>query len=115
MSLIKNIFGIIFAIALVAFAISNRQDTTLIYSPVHEAMTVPLYFITLIFLGAGFLLGAATVWLNSGHIRKTKRQQKRQIKALEKELENIKTTPKIEKTATPADELFPALPKANNQ
>ena len=114
MGFIKNIFGILFAIALIAFAISNRQDTTLIYSPVHDAMTVPLYFITLLFLGAGFLLGAVTVWLNSGHIRKTKRQQKRQIKALEKELENVKSTPQKETTA-PAQEFFPALPKAGNQ
>lgn len=114
MDLIRNIIGFTIAIALIAFAVSNRQDTTLIYSPVHDALTVPLYLITLLFLGLGFVLGAFMVWVNGGSVRKSRRHQKKQIKALEKELEGIKSAPK-QNTDAPAQELFPALPKASNE
>lgn len=108
MAFIRTIFGFLLAIALVGFAVSNRQITELVYSPVHDPLEVPLYLITLLFMALGFLLGGFTVWLNGGRIRRRGRQQRKTIKELEKELEKIETTdPKI---TQPASEFFPALP-----
>lgn len=112
MGFIKTIFGFVLAAFLVAFAVSNRQDTTLIYSPVHDPLNVPLYLLALLFMATGFVLGGTVVWLNGSKTRRLKRQQRKTIKELEKELEKIETTdPKI---VQPASEFFPALPKITN-
>lgn len=109
MTLIRTIFGFILAIALVAFAVANRQTATLVYSPVHDTLDVPLYLIALLFMALGFILGSVTVWINSGKTRRIKRQQRKTIKELEKELEKIGSAdPKI--TEPPSD-FFPALPQ----
>lgn len=110
MALIRNIIGGLIAIALIAFAVTNRQTTSLVYSPLHEPLELPLYLITLLFMGLGFTLGAVIVWINLGKTRKTQRQQSKSIKALEKEVEQLKD--KTEKPAKPSNEFFPALPKA---
>ena len=108
MSLIRNIFGILIAAIVIAFAVSNRQDTTLIYSPVHEPLEVPLYLITLLFLAIGFMFGGFVVWLNSAPTRRVKRQQRKHIVELEKELQSAKSKPA--NNDAPAQELFPAFP-----
>ncbi|MCB9983745.1 MAG: LapA family protein [Rhodospirillales bacterium] len=109
MGFIRTIFGFIIAITLVAFAVSNRQTIPLNYSPVHEPLELPLYFLTLVFMAAGFLLGAVAMWLNTAPTRRRGRQQRKTIKALEKEIATLGH--KSEKTAPnpPAQELFPAL------
>ncbi|MEM7651006.1 MAG: LapA family protein [Pseudomonadota bacterium] len=113
MSLIRAILGFIMALALTGFAVSNRQDTTLIYSPLHDPLEVPLYLIALLFMAAGFILGAMAVWFNGAKTRKLKRQQRKTIKTLEKELSEIKKT-QLESEKQPPSEFFPALPEQQN-
>ena len=112
MSLVRAIFGFILAIALTAFAISNRQGVELIYSPIHEPLEVPLYLIALLFMATGFMLGAIATWFNGGKTRKIKRQQRKTIKALEKELSSLSKGK--DEAAAPPSEFFPALPKDEN-
>ncbi|MCC6597842.1 MAG: DUF1049 domain-containing protein [Alphaproteobacteria bacterium] len=109
MGLIRTIFGFVLAIALTVFAILNQQSVSVILSPVHDAVEMPLYLIALYMLGTGFFIGALTVWLNSGSLRRLKRRQRKTIKTLEKELKDIKET-KPPSAPPPAD-FFPALPK----
>jgi len=108
MAFFRTIFGFVLAITLTGFAIANRQETTLIYSPVHEPLNVPLYLITLIFLALGFILGGMVVWMNNAPTRKVKRQQRKTIKSLEKELGSLQT--KSSNDLKPDSEFFPALP-----
>ncbi len=112
MAFFRTIFGFIIAVLLIGFAVSNRQGTTLVYSPIHDPLEVPLYLIALIFLASGFILGAVVVWMNSAGVRKVKRQQRKTIKALEKELGTLQT--KSSNDPKPDSEFFPALPKAEN-
>lgn len=113
MAFLRAIFGFIIAILLIGFAVANRQATTLVYSPVHEPLEIPLYLITLIFMAIGFILGGLAVWINSAPTRKVKRQQRKTIKELEKELETLQT--KNDQTPAPPDsEFFPALPAQDN-
>ncbi|MCB1720971.1 MAG: LapA family protein [Alphaproteobacteria bacterium] len=109
MGFIRAIFGFIIAIALVAFAVSNRQNIALNYSPVHDPLEIPLYLLTLLFMALGFIFGALIMWLNTAPTRRRSRQQRKTIKALEKELanaQNKKTSP----ANVPPSELFPTLP-----
>ena len=107
MSLIGNTLTFIFIIVIAGFCILNAQDIEIEWSPVHDPVTLPLYAIALGALGSGFILGAATLWFNSHNTRKTKRQQTKHIKNLEKEL--AKATPQTFNQKPPSD-FFPALP-----
>lgn len=108
MSLIRGILGFVLAAAIALFAIYNRQPVDVTFSPIHDPLSIPLYLIALGLMGAGFLLGGTFVWFTQGRVRKTKRQQKKQIKALEKELKAVNENGAQE--LTPSSEFFPALP-----
>lgn len=107
MSLIRTIFGFFLAVILTVFAIFNRQRVEVVFSPVHDSFEVPLYLIALCMLGIGFFVGALAVWLNDGSSRRLKRRQRKTIKTLERELENLK---KAEEPETPPSDFFPNLP-----
>jgi uncharacterized integral membrane protein len=108
-NLIRHITGFLLAVALVAFAIANRQLVGVVYSPINESAQIPLYLITLGLFALGFIIGAAVVWLNTAPGQfKTRRQQSKKIKTLEKELASVK--PESPPKAPPTD-FFPALPR----
>ena len=113
MALIKSIITFILTLLIAGFCILNAQDIQITYSPVHNAITIPLYAMILGALLLGFCIGAATLWMNSGTLRKSKREQKKKIKTLEKEL--TKHSANTNNQKPPAD-FFPALPntKAKN-
>lgn len=52
-------------------------------------MDVPLYTIATSFMLTGFLVGGIIVWLNHAQLRRTRKLQKKQIRALEDELEAV--------------------------
>ncbi len=101
MGFFRAIIGFIFAIAMAAFAVSNRQSVEFVYSPVHTALELPLYLIALLFMVVGFIFGGIVVWFNAGTVRRTKRAQRKTIKQLEKEIKVLES-----KTAD-----FPVQPK----
>ena len=108
MSFLRNILGTLLALLLLAFALQNRSTVPITYSPIDEAITVPLYAVVLSVFIFGFLLGGFMVWVNTAPERRTSRHQRKAFKALEKELAGIKDRPAPIKN--PASELFPALP-----
>lgn len=112
MSLIKSLFTFILIFVIAGFCILNAQSIEITWSPVHNDITLPLYAIILGCLITGFFIGMGTLWINSSTLRKTKRQQKKQIKTLEKEL--AKTTANTNNQKPPAD-FFPALPNNKSQ
>lgn len=111
MSLIRTFFGFVTAAALIYFAVANRQSTELYFSPVHDPLQTPLYLIALLFMLIGFILGGLVVWINGGSLRKIKRQQRKAIKNLEKEVGQLKKQHDPQ-SATPPSDFFPALPKS---
>lgn len=113
MGFIRAIFGFIIAIGLMVFAVANRQSIPLNYSPLHEPLELPLYMLTLGFMATGFILGAILMWMNAAPTRRIKRQQRKTIKTLEKEIAALES--QNEKTfQPPAPELFPVLPENKN-
>lgn len=111
MSLIKSILAFILTIAIAAFCIINAQNVDVTWSPINNSISLPLYAIILGSLITGFFIGSFSVWLNSGTLRKTKRQQKKQIKSLEKELSK---TPNTIANQTPPADFFPAISHKTN-
>jgi uncharacterized integral membrane protein len=107
MGFIRGIFGAILALLLAGFAVYNRTPVTLTYSPIHDPITLPLYLISLGLMAIGFILGGAFVWFTMGTLRKTKREQKKLIKSLEKDLKAVNENGASH--IKPSSEFFPAL------
>ena len=55
--------------------------------PTAEPREFPLYFVAFVFLAAGFLLGTLITWISMGKLRRERRQQKKTIKKLEKDID----------------------------
>jgi uncharacterized integral membrane protein len=102
------LIGFLITVQITAFAVLNRDIVSVTLNPVGPALQLPLYAVALGFVVYGFLIGAFIVWINGAEIRKTRRQQRKTIKTLEKELaQDHKSAVKEE----PLTDFFPALLK----
>lgn len=86
LALFRWFVGFAVAVSLILFSILNRASTDLIWHPLYDPISAPLYLICLGIMGIGFLLGALLVWINDGQLRKQCRQNKKEIKNLKKDL-----------------------------
>ncbi len=107
MELLRGIFGAILALLLAGFAVYNRTPVEITFSPIHEPIMLPLYLVSLGLMALGFILGGGFVWFSMGKLRKTRREQKKLIKSLEKDLKAVNENGAGH--ITPASEFFPAL------
>ncbi|MGB4057512.1 MAG: lipopolysaccharide assembly protein LapA domain-containing protein [Alphaproteobacteria bacterium] len=90
MGLIRGIIGLILAVLFAVFAVANRHNVELVWSPIHPSLNLPFYIIALGLLAFGFLLGSLMSWLGSLPVRWQKRKQGRRIQKLEKELNSAR-------------------------
>ena len=74
------------ALALIIFAVDNRQTVTVSFWPLPLEATAGLYLVVLLILFAGFLLGELIAWMNGRRWRREARQRARRIEELEREL-----------------------------
>jgi uncharacterized integral membrane protein len=74
------------AAVLVSFAISNRATVPLGLWPLPFMLETPVYLFALLTLVAGFVVGAACVWIAGHGLRREVRRRRRRIEALEREL-----------------------------
>jgi len=89
MAFLRWIFTLPFIVGAVLFALAHPQKVPLTYSPMSEPIELPLYFLTLLFLAAGFLLGCIMTWFGMGKLRKERRGYKKEVKTLTKENEKL--------------------------
>lgn len=75
------------------FAVSNPSSIDIVLNPLAEApnnmISVPIYIIAFVALGIGFLLGIVVLWLSMGKVRLERRQYKKAVKKLEKEISEM--------------------------
>ncbi len=90
MVILRFIIGFIITVSITIISVLNRNIISFTWSPVHENVQLPIYFIILVFFLIGFLFGGINVWINHSKIRKERRKQKKIIETLEKEIENLK-------------------------
>lgn len=85
-ALLRWILSALIAFAALLFALANRDDIAVVWSPVHDAVSVPVFLPVLCGLLAGFVCGGLFVWLSAAPLRRERRQQRREITKLEKNL-----------------------------
>ncbi|MCI5061030.1 MAG: LapA family protein [Alphaproteobacteria bacterium] len=86
MALLRWILALPLIVGAVLFALAHPTPVPVTWNPFEPAIDLPLYFVALSFFGVGFILGAFISWLGMGKVRKERRQQRKQIKKLEKDI-----------------------------
>jgi uncharacterized integral membrane protein len=79
-------------IALIAFAVANRQTVTVGFDPFNTAhpaasVTLPLFALVIVVLIVGVVIGGSASWLRHGRWRRTARRLERDLAKLREELE----------------------------
>jgi putative membrane protein len=75
------------ALALIFFAIANRQTVSLGFWPLPSALELPLYLVVLGALVIGFFAGQFVTWIGGWRWRREARRSRERIAMLERELE----------------------------
>ncbi len=77
-------------IAIVLFALSNRQPVTLGFWPTDLDLVVPLSSAVLAVAGFAFLVGALIVWMTELRIRRRARRAEARVEVLEEEVRALR-------------------------
>ena len=78
--------GIVLALAIVLFALSNRQPVELGLWPVEGRIAAPLFVPVLAFAFVAFVLGGLVTWLSATPWRRVARRRGRRIRELEQRI-----------------------------
>jgi lipopolysaccharide assembly protein A len=76
----------LFALALVIFAVDNRQVVTVSLWPLPIEASMSLYLVVLLTLLVGFLIGELAAWMNGHRWRREARLRAKRIEELERVL-----------------------------
>ncbi len=74
------------ALALIIFAVANRDNVSLTLWPLPLALDAPLYLVVLLTLLVGFLLGELVAWMNGHRWRREARRSAKRADELERQL-----------------------------
>jgi uncharacterized integral membrane protein len=77
---------LLIAVALILFAVSNRETVAVGFWPLPFLADVPLYLLCFLSLAIGALIGVAIAWMAGHRTRRELRARRRRIEALEREL-----------------------------
>lgn len=77
-------------IAVVLFAVSNRNLVEVRLWPIPGSLDLPLYGIGLATMLAGFLIGGVTAWISGGENRQRARAAERDARALKAKLSDTR-------------------------
>jgi uncharacterized membrane protein YciS (DUF1049 family) len=86
MAVLRWILALPIIIGVILFAVGNPQQVEVTWSPFHDPIQARLYFIVLMFLGIGFLLGAFIAWINFIPVLQERRTQRKTIRKLEQDV-----------------------------
>jgi uncharacterized integral membrane protein len=87
---------VLLAIALIVFAVANREIVTVSLDPFDSAqpalsIRMPLFVLIFVFLIAGVLLGGFAAWLRQGRHRRASRALRSDLVGLRREIEILNT------------------------
>jgi len=86
MAFFRWILAIPIIVLVILFAFAHPETTSITWSPFHEPKMMPLYFVVIMFLGIGILLGALIAWIGMFPTWREKRQLQKDVRQLEKDL-----------------------------
>jgi uncharacterized integral membrane protein len=104
------------AIALIVFAVANREIVTVSFDPFDPAqpawsLRMPLFVLIFVFLIAGVLLGGFAAWLRQGRHRRASRALRSDLVGLRREIEILNTRMETQGEARPPrDDRVPLPP-----
>lgn len=93
MTVIRWLITLPVVVVAVAFCVANTKTAAIVWSPLHEAVEVPLYVIGLGALTLGFVWGVLLMGLQALRLRLEARRQRKTIQRLEKQLANSTSAP----------------------
>jgi lipopolysaccharide assembly protein A len=101
MRLIGWTFGAVVALALILFAVSNRELVALKIEPLPFFVELPLYAALLAALFAGFVAGGLVSWLGSWKWRRRARRAEGEAERLRRERAEAERRPVVPPAAAP--------------
>jgi uncharacterized integral membrane protein len=106
MAFLRWIIALPIIVGAVLFALAHPEPVSLTLNPLKAPVELPLYAVSFFFLGVGFLIGALMAWIGMAHIRHERRQQRKTIRQLEKDINeaNEKWMDALAKTGPAAKE-----------
>jgi len=101
-SILRTLLGLIFIAPVAVFCGLNIQNVSVIYSPFHDPIDLPLYAVGLGLALFGVLFGAFSTWLNAAPMRKERRSLIKRAKYLQRELKRSQKDAVKKETASVA-------------
>jgi uncharacterized integral membrane protein len=90
MRIVRLLLGLIGLVVIVSFAVSNRQVVEMALWPLPATLSVQLFWVFLLGLVVGALLGGMGAWLGGMSKRRDRRRIRRKAEDLEGELRVIR-------------------------
>ncbi len=97
--ILVTFIGVILAIVVVSFALSNRQRVTLDLWPFEISLVLPLFLMVLVSFLIGFLAGGCVMWISGGASRRQAREARRNATRLERQVAELEQRSQDGKTA----------------
>ena len=102
MKLVGWMFGALVALALVLFAVSNREIVAIRIEPLPFFLELPLYAALLAALFAGFVAGGLVSWLGGRKWRRRARRAEGEAERLRRERAEAERRPVVHAAGTPS-------------
>ncbi len=99
MGILRWFITFVISVIVLAFSISNLEIVGVHWSPFHPSYDLPLYAVILAALSLGFFWGGLMVWFSGSAVRTNLRKSKKDIKRLEKDVEEARKTSSTSTTA----------------
>ncbi len=100
--IVIRIVTVLAVMVAVVLAVANRQMVTFSLDPLPFEVDLELFWIILISVFIGALIGAGTVWWRDGRVRRRARQTRREVARLEAELRAARATSQLPPPTEPA-------------
>ena len=105
MRILSSSIGIVLGLAIILFALSNRQPVDLGFWPLDGRISLPLFAPVLVCAFVAFFVGGVVAWMSGSRWRRTARRRGRRIQELElriRSLEERLSTAAAARTPPPA-------------
>ncbi len=83
------------ALAIIVFAVTNREEVAIDLWPLAYSVTLPVFAVVLIAILIGFIWGGVVTWLGAGRSRQRARELSRRLEASHRDIAVLQR--KIEK------------------
>ena len=105
--LAMSIVTVPITVAVVLFAVSNRNIVEVQFWPLPGTLGLPLYVIGLVTMVIGFLIGGMIAWFGAGESRYRARMAERDIRSLETKISASRSETEKARTVVPPAKTAP--------